>query len=211
MTRLYDITRTVSTATAVWPGDTPFSFDHIVRRADGAQYNLTRVTMSPHTGTHADAPWHFEEAGAHPAAVPLGPYFGPARVVTVPRARGGIGPSDLGGRDLGGVERLLLHTPASDRPDHAWSNDFPHATPGLVDFLGERGIVLLGVDAPSVDPFDSADLACHHRLHARGIAILENLRLAGVPDGDYDLAALPLKLAEACGSPVRAVLRERRP
>jgi arylformamidase len=207
MTRLYDISRTISTKTAIWPGDAPFTFRHVVRRADGAAYNLTHVAMSPHTGTHADAPWHFEEAGAHPAEVPLAPYFGRAHVVTVTRDLGGIVPADLGGRDLAGVERLLLHTRASEREDDAWSNDFPHPTPALVDWIADLGAVLLGVDMPSVDAFDSADLACHHRLAARGVATLENLRFVGVPDGVYDLAALPLKFSETCGSPVRAVLR----
>ena len=208
MTRLYDISRAIATTTAVWPGDAPFSCRHVVRKADGAAYNLTHVAMSPHTGTHADAPWHFEEGGAHPADVPLEPYFGRAHVVTVARARGGIVPADLAGRELAGLERLLLHTRASDRDDRDWSNDFPHPTLELVDWLADRGVVLLGVDMPSVDAFESADLACHHRLAARGVATIENLRLAGVPDGVYDLAALPLKLAQTCGSPVRAVLRE---
>jgi arylformamidase len=207
VTRIFDISRTVSTSTAVWPGDAKFGFRHVVRIADGAGHNLTNVIMSPHTGTHADAPWHFERDGAHPAQLPLAPYLGRAHVVTVARAQGGIVPADLDGADLDGLERLLLHTRAGDREDHEWPDEFPHPTIELVDWLAARGASLLGVDVPSVDAVDSADLACHHRLAAHGIATIENLRLAGVPDGVYDLAALPLKLAETCGSPVRAVLR----
>ena len=207
MTRIFDISRTISTATAVWPGDAEFSFQHVVRIADGAGYNLTKVTMSPHTGTHADAPWHFERDGLHPARLPLAPYLGRAHVVTVARARGGIVPADLGGADLGRLERLLLHARASDLEDHEWPEEFAHPTVELVDWLADRGVVLLGLDSPSMDAFDSVDLPCHHRLAARGIATIENLKLGGVPDGVYDLAALPLKFAETCGSPVRAVLR----
>ena len=205
--RIYDLSRTISTATAVWPGDAPFSFEHVVRIADGAGYNLTKVTMSPHTGTHADAPWHFEASGAHPAAVPLERYLGRAHVVTVARERGGIVPADLGGARIDRLERLLLHTRASDREDDEWEAEFPHPTLELVEWLAARGAVLLGTDTPSVDAPDSEDLPCHHRLAAHGIATIENLRLKCVPDGVYDLAALPLKFAETCGSPVRAVLR----
>ena len=207
MTRIYDLSRTISTATAVWPGDAPFSFQHVVRIEGGAGYNLTKVSMSPHTGTHADAPWHFERDGSHPAQVPLERYLGRAHVVTVARERGGIVPADLDGADLDGVERLLVHTRASALEDHEWPEEFAHATVELADWLAARGAVLLGLDAPSMDAFDSADLPCHHRLAAHGIAAIENLRLKGVPDGVYDLAALPLKFAETCGSPVRAVLR----
>ena len=66
---------------------------------------------------------------------------------------------------------------------------------------------LIGLDSPSVDDFTSKDLPCHHALRRFGLVNLELVQLRGVPDGDYDLTALPLKLDDACGSPVRAVLR----
>jgi arylformamidase len=205
--RIWDISRTISTATAVWPGDAAFGLRHAVRIADGAGYNLTTVTMSPHTGTHADAPWHFERDGLHPAQLPLAPYLGRAHVVTVARERGGIVPADLEGARLDGLERLLIHTRASDGEDHQWPAEFAHATVELADWLAARGALLLGLDSPSMDAFDSRELPCHRRLAALGVATIENLRLAGVPDGVYELSALPLKLADTCGSPVRAVLR----
>ena len=77
----------------------------------------------------------------------------------------------------------------------------------LIDWLAAQGGVLLGLDSPSVDRFDSKELPCHHRLRHHGIATLEYLALAGVPDGRYELVALPLKIAGVCGSPVRAMLR----
>jgi arylformamidase len=208
MTRIHDVTRTISPALAVWPGDAPPVLRHVVRKEDGAGYNLTNLTLSPHTGTHADAPWHFDEAGCRADGVDISRYMGRAHVVAVARRHGGIVPADLGDADLAGLERLLLHTWVSDLGDAEWSSEFPHPTVELVDFLADRGAVLLGTDTPSMDAFDSRILPCHHRLHARGMGSLENLALKGVPDGVYDLVALPLKLAGACGSPVRAVLRE---
>lgn len=207
MPGLYDISRTISPTLAVWPGDKPFSFEHVLRQAEGAAVNLTTLTLSPHTGSHADAPYHVAEDGAHPADLPLANYIGPAHVVTITRRSGGIIPVDLDGHDLSRLERLLIHTWVSDLPDGAWPEDFPYPTVELVDWLAAQGVKLLGLDSPSVDAFDSRDLPGHHRLRAHGIAHLETLYLAGVPDGVYELIAFPLKIAGVCGSPVRAVLR----
>lgn len=208
MSRLYDITRTISPALQVWPGDTPFSFEMALRKSEGSPVNLTTLTLSAHTGTHADAPYHYDDGGAHPAGLSLEPYIGPAHVVTIARQRGGIVPTDFEGRDLNGMRRLLIHTRVSDLPDNQWSQNFPYPTVELIDWLGEQGTVLLGVDMPSVDTFDSKTLDCHHRLYQHGIANLETLCLKDVPDGVYELVALPLKIDGVCGSPVRAILRE---
>jgi arylformamidase len=205
---LYDISRTISPTLAVWPGDQPFSFEHILRKTDGAAVNLTTLSLSPHTGSHADAPYHVAEGDLHPADLPLEKYIGPAHVVTIDRQHGGIVPADLGRGDLTGLQRLLIHSWVSDLPDGTWPKDFPHPTVELADWLAGQGVVLLGVDSPSVDAFDSRELPCHHRLKEHGIVNLETLRLAGVPDGVYELIAFPLKIAGVCGSPVRAVLRE---
>lgn len=205
--RLYDISRTISPALAIWPGDTPFSFDFVLRKADGAAVNLTTLTLSPHTGSHADAPYHVMDGDLHPADVPLDNYLGPAHVVTITRQYGGIVPADFEGRDLSGMTRLLIHTWVSDLPDGTWPENFPYPTVELADWLAARGVVLLGLDGPSMDAFESKDLPCHHRLREHRIMSLETLRFAGVPDGVYELIALPLRIAGVCGSPVRAVLR----
>ena len=207
MSLLYDISRTITPSLAVWPGDAPFSFEHALRTSDGASVNLTTLTLSAHTGSHADAPYHVAGDGAHPADLPLDPYLGPAHLVTITRQHGGIVPADFAGHDLAGVERLLIHTWVSDLPDEQWPDDFPYPTVELIDWLAAQGGVLLGLDCPSVDRFDSQDLPCHHRLYQYGMVNLETLRFAGVPDGRYELIALPLKLGGVCGSPVRAVLR----
>jgi len=208
MGRIYDVSRTITPELAVWPGDTPFGFTQVLDKRAGASVNLTTLTLSAHTGSHADAPWHYLPDGAHPADLPLEKYIGPAHVASITRRSGGIVPEDFEGHNLIGMQRLLIHTWVSELPDEQWPEDFPYPTPALVDWLAEQGAVLLGVDMPSVDRFDSETLDCHHRLYERGIANLETLTLRNVPDGVYELAALPLKIAGVCGSPVRAVLRE---
>lgn len=208
MAACYDISRTLSATLAVWPGDTQFSFEQVMDQSQGDMVNLTTLTLTAHAGTHIDAPWHTEPQRIHPADMALEPFIGPAMVVSISRERGGITPTDVAGHDLQGVRRLLLHTVYSDVPDDCFKTDFPYPTVELIDWLADRGVILLGVDVPTVDPFNSKTLDGHHRLFARGMVNIENLLLRDVPDGRYELIALPLKLAGVCGSPVRAVLRE---
>ena len=204
---LYDITRTVSSATAVFPGDTPYSTKLNWKMSAGAPVNLTTITTTPHVGTHADAYFHYTPDGVHPKDMPLGAYLGKARVITVGKRTGEIMPKDFPAGTLDGVQRLLIHTWVSDVPDDQWTNDFPYPSVSLIEALAQQGAVLIGLDVSSVDSVDSATLPGHHAVKRLGMVNLENLMLKGVPDGDYELIALPLKLDAACGSPVRAVLR----
>lgn len=204
---LYDITRTVTPRTAVWPGDAPYQTAPQLEIARGASVNLVTLTMSPHTGSHADAWYHYEAAGAHPAAMPLDAYLGPARVLTVQRRSGPLTANDFPAGSLDGVQRLLVHSHVSALADDQWPNEFPYVSPGLVAHLAAGGCRLIGLNSPSFDALDSTDLPGHHALARHGMVNLECLRLEGVPDGDYELIALPLKLDAACGSPVRAILK----
>jgi arylformamidase len=204
---IYDITRTVSATTAVFPGDTPYSAKLNWKMSDGAPVNLTTITTTPHVGTHADAYYHYTPDGIHPKDMPLEPYVGWARVITVNQRSGEITAKDFPAGALDGVERLLIHTWVSDVPDNQWTQDFPYPSVGLLEMLAKGGGVLIGLDVSSVDSADSASLPGHHAVKRLGMVNLENLMLRGVPDGDYELIALPLKLDAACGSPVRAILR----
>lgn len=204
---IYDITRTVSPTLHVWPGDTSYRVTPALKIADGFSVNLMTLTLSAHTGTHADAYYHYEPDGAHPLNMPLSSYIGRARVVTVTRRDGGLLPSDFAHVDLTGAERLLIHSHVSDLPDDQWPAEFPYLSLELIEWLHSLGVVLIGLDSPSVDAFDSKELLCHHALNRYRMVNIETLQLRGVPDGDYELVALPLKLDLACGSPVRAILR----
>lgn len=204
---IYDITRTIAPTTAVWEGDAPFRYDMVLSKQAGAAVNLTTLHMSPHTGTHADAGFHFADDGLHPDQLPLEKYLGRAQVISIPRQSGGILPDEVADQIIFPLERLLIHTWVSAVPDQQWVTDFPYPTVELVDWLAAQGAVLLGLDSPSMDAYTSKTLDCHHRLRSHGMVHLESLLLKAVPDGVYELIALPLKLAEVCGSPVRAILR----
>jgi arylformamidase len=202
---LYDLSPTIRPETPVWPGDTAFQSRLTWSIADGASVNLSAVTTTPHLGSHADAPFHTEARGEGMAGMPLEPYLGLCRVVRVP-PQPLIEPRHVEGIDLANPGRILFKS-ESVRDRRSFPERFTALSPELAALLGERGAVLVGMDTPSVDPFDSKTLDAHHALFRAGVAILEGLVLDGVPEGIYELIALPLKLAGLDASPVRAVLR----
>ena len=177
-----------------------------MRRAAGSSVNVAELRISAHTGTHADGPFHVADDGLRIGAAPLDAYLGSARVVDL---RGATAIDESIAAELlreQQPERLLFRTGCWTDPA-VFPTAFPAISPGAAALFVEGGVKLVGTDAPSVDPFDSKELPTHNRFGAAGIAILENLLLDEVPEGDYELIALPLRLEEADASPVRAVLR----
>jgi arylformamidase len=206
MMEIYDISQIIREGIAVWPGDQKFRRQWNMRLEKGQSCNLSAITMSLHTGTHLDAPYHFDDAGPDIASVALKHYVGPARVVTMNVERC-ISAHDLVALSWDGVERVLFRTRPGDLSETRFDSRFVYLAEDAAGFLGERNMLLVGTDSPSVDAFDSKTLQTHKALLGHGTAILEGVRLGQVPDGDYELICLPLKLAGADGSPVRAILR----
>lgn len=204
--KLIDISRKLGKNVPTWPGDTPFSFQIEWAKADSGSVNVGKLEMSTHTGTHVDAPFHFDDEGKRIYDLDLNLYVGRALVVDM-RNKESVGASDFDGVDLQGVERVILRTDSWENPSQ-FPEKITYLRPDLASFLGEKGVRLIGVDVPSVDPLDSKELAAHHSLHENGIHILEAVDLLHVEPGLYELIALPLPLVEADGSPVRAVLRK---
>ncbi len=204
---IYDITRPVTSHLAVWPGDTTYTVQPLAKIVEGSSVNLLTLNLSAHTGTHADAYYHYKADGAHPIDMPLSHYVGRAKVVTVTRRDGGLTPADFTHVDMTGAERLLVHSHVSELADDQWPVEFPYLSVELIEWLNGVGVVLIGLDSPSVDAFTSKELLCHHALNRYRMVNIETLQLSGVPDGEYELVALPLKLDLACASPIRAILR----
>ncbi len=202
---IIDVSRGLDEKTAVWPGDTTFSRRAVMSIAEGCSCNVSTITMSLHTGTHADAPSHYLPDAPSADQVNLDRYIGPCRVLT-PRSVDCLRPADLAGLDLAKEERLLVRHPSPLRDDE-WRNDFFYCSPEAAEMLAAVPIKLLGFESPSMDPMTSKELRAHKTLHRAGVAILESLDLSLAPDGRYELIALPLKLIGADAAPVRAVLR----
>ncbi len=206
MRRLWDITPTVTSALAVWPGDTPASREVLLDLRRGDTVTLSTLHATVHLGAHADAPSHYGVDAPTIESRSLEPYLGPCQVLRVPGIRGRrIGPDELPWPVR--AERVLLATGTYPDPTR-FDREFAALAPELVDRLHAAGVRLVGLDTPSVDLFDSKDLPTHQACLRHDVAILEGLVLDGVPEGLYELIALPLKLSGFDASPVRAVLRD---
>jgi arylformamidase len=203
---LYDISPLLTPDLAVFPGDTPLSREVLLELARGDPVTLSTLRATVHVGSHVDAESHYGVDGRSIEAEALGRFIGPAQVITAtPRADGRVGVDDLASSVA--EPRVLLRTGTYPDPKE-FKKDFAALDPALVDYLADRGVRLVGVDTPSVDAADSKTLPAHARCLARDVRILEGIVLSEVPDGTYELIALPLRLAGFDASPVRAILRE---
>ncbi|MDS9471927.1 arylformamidase [Sporosarcina pasteurii] len=200
-----DISQPLHNGIAEWPGDTPFSYEVAFKKADTGSVNIGKLTTSTHIGTHIDAPFHFADDGEKVHELPIDTYIGRARVIDLSEAAS-IGRQELEAVDFGSAERILLKT--GGRKDlTVFPELFTYLRADIAPLLQERGVRLIGIESPSVDPEQSKTLDAHHALYAHQIMILENIVLDDVVPGDYELIALPLPLHGADGSPVRAVIR----
>lgn len=199
----YDISPTISPRIGVWPGDVGFRRDVAMSFAGGDHLELSSVNTTLHVGAHADAPIHYRADGCDMASRSLHYYIGPCQVMRVEPERGGrIYPHHL--KEIK-ASRILFHTGSFPNPE-AWNADFSSLSPELVHYLSEKGVILVGIDTPSVDPQDSKALESHNAIADKDMAVLEGIVLDEVPEDVYTLVAPPLKLEAADASPVRAVL-----
>ena len=210
--RIIDISVPIREEMVVWPGDPPFERSNRSAIARGDKCNLTAVRMSVHAGTHVDAPSHFLDDGATVERIDPAAFVGPCRVIEVTNPTE-VGRADLEAADLAGVERLLIKTRNSTLLARGeFVERYVGISPDAARFLATLATLrLVGLDYYSVAPFapDKA-VAVHHALLGRGIVALEGIDLSGVEPGDYELVALPLRIEGSDGSPVRAVLIDRR-
>lgn len=204
--KYWDISPPVDAGSPVFPGDTPYSQRWSATLGDDCPVNVSAITLSPHVGAHADAPLHYDPAGLPVGAFDLAPFMGRCRVIHAI----GCGPliewrhfahftQDL-------PPRVLVRS-FERAPVDRWTDDFAAFAADTIERLADAGVLLVGIDTASIDPADSKTLPSHQVLRRRGLRVLENLVLDEVPEGDYELIALPLKLMTADASPVRAVLR----
>lgn len=205
--KIWDISQSLAVGIPVWPGDTEFSEARTWALDDECPVNVSRFSLSTHTGTHADAPLHYDAAGLPIGSVQLEPYLGACRVIDLSFGGGPILAEDLRPHLADVPPRVLLHTYVA-APTTAWDKAFRAISVETIDLLAACGVVLIGTDTPSLDPQESKTMNAHHAVRLHRMSILEGLVLDDVPAGDYELIALPLKLATLDASPVRAILRE---
>jgi len=204
--KIYDVTRPIFNEMVVFPGDPTVTHTWVSSTKTGGFVNMSKIDFGMHTGTHVDAPLHFLADGADLDQVDLAHFIGPARVVDIGREAKEITRADLEPFSPRPGERLLIKTDNSFRdPDAGFDRDYVPITKDACDYLAECGVYTVGVDFQTVGKGMEV-AACHHALLGAGMCIIEGLRLADVPAGEYLLSALPLRIRGAEGCPVRAVL-----
>lgn len=205
--RLWDISQTLRAGLPVWPGDTPFTRRERWTMADGSPVNVGVFEATVHAGAHADAPLHYDERGVDIAGVGLEPYIGPCDVIDATDCGRCITRAFVERAAADPSARVLFRT-FRRFPHAAWPEAFTAVEAAAIVWLAAQGVVLIGVDAPSLDPQASKTLDAHKAVLAADMRVLEGLVLDDIPPGRYELIALPLKLAGLDASPVRAVLRD---
>ena len=205
MPRMWDISPPLSASAPSFPGDTPYQQRWVLEIGPDCPVNVSAMTLSPHLGAHADAPLHYGRDAAPIGMVDLDPFLGPCRVIHAIDKGPLLERSHLEHAARGLPPRVLVRTRTTAAT--TWTPVFSAFAPDTIAWLASLGVTLVGIDTPSVDPADSKTLDSHQQLLAHDLRVLENLVLDDVAAGDYELIALPLKLTDACASPVRAVLR----
>jgi arylformamidase len=204
-TMLWDISPVISPQLPVWPGDVPFSTETTWQMGEGCPVQVARIAMSTHTGAHCDAPSHYDADGLSIDQVALDAYIGRCRVIDCIGASPVL-PEHVAHALQDVPARVLLRT-YRKAPVERWDAGFAAVEPATIELLAEHGVRLVGIDTPSLDPQQSKTMDAHQAVRACRMAILEGVVLDAVAAGDYELIALPLRLAGLDASPVRAVLR----
>lgn len=209
----YDITLPLSEDLPTWPGDPALSMTRFSSIAEGDEANITQLAISVHTGTHIDAPFHFESDGIGMDQIPLDSLIGPCRLLDMTDLAEGqeIDRVHLEQLDLEGITRLLFKTRNSRwwaQKDHTFHKNFVALSAEAAHYLVGLDIKLVGIDYLSIEKFDNPGHPTHHVLLKNNVVILESLNFNAVPPGDYELIALPLPLIGADGAPTRAILRK---
>ena len=207
MKKLWDISPPVDAQSPVFPGDTPYTQQWAATLTADCPVNVSAITFSPHVGAHADAPLHYDPQGMAVGALDLAPFLGRCRVIHALDTGPLISLAHLQHALTDLPPRVLVRT-YRQYPAALFDTQLPGFDPDCVQHLADLGVLLMGTDSASIDPADSKQLPSHQVIRQRGLRVLENLLLDEVPEGDYELIALPLKLMTADASPVRAVLRE---
>ena len=204
---LYDATLSIHEKMGVFPGDPPFEKKPVSRIRNGDDYNLTRIHMNTHLGTHVDPPAHFIENGATVDQIALEILVGPGLVADL-RGCSRINAESLEKAGITDDKRVLLKTDNGPRlRDSAFHPGYSHLTPDGARLLIERQVCLVGIDGLSIEHNENPGSPVHHMLLEAGVLVVEAVDLLDVPPGKYEIFCLPLKIKGADGAPARVILR----
>jgi arylformamidase len=203
--KITDISLPIYEGMPVYPGTTPTTIK-FVKSGTGTSM-LSEMTISSHMGSHIDAPRHIEEDGPSLGEIPIDYYYGPVRVLDMSSSSQSVKVDELKLKNIKRGERILLKTQNSSRGFEKFYDDYIYLSSEGAKYLADTGVILVGIDALSVKKRGDLDNSSHSHLLSKTIPIIEGLDLSRALEGDYILAAFPLKM-NSDGAPLRAVLIE---
>lgn len=206
--KVFDISLPINNELVVWPGDPPIEIKSMASIADGDSANISSINVGSHTGTHIDAPFHFDAKGVTIDKLPLDLLIGEVRVIEIDDNVRAIDRPILKALKFDDIKRVIFKTGNSKRYGAQFVKDFTALTPDGASLLLEKGIKVVGIDYLSIEAYGSKGHETHHILLDNGIIIIEGLYLKDIKGGDYELIALPLRVEGADGAPARVVLRK---
>ncbi len=206
---IFDISIPLNSTTPVWEGDTGITISHSESIESGADFNVSRIEMGVHSGTHIDAPRHIFTSGLTADQVPMENLIGPVHVLRIPDEIHIIEPRNLDESGYrGDEERFLLKTANSNywkSDPYTFHKEYAAISSECAEYLANSDTLLIGIDYFSISPYEALK-PTHEILLHKGITILENVDLSAVEPGFYNLYCLPLKIMGTDGAPVRAIL-----
>lgn len=205
--KIFDITLPINRELPIWPGDPDVMIEITEKISEGGKANISRINMGSHTGTHIDAPFHFNDRGITVDRLPLNLLIGRARVIDIGEDTGAIDKPTIETIEIDGIEKVLFKTRNSNRYSKEFIKDFVALTPNGASLLVEKGVRVVGIDYLSIEAYGSKEHDTHRILLSSGVIIIEGLYLKDIKPGEYELIALPLLLEGGDGAPARVVLR----
>ncbi len=206
--KIIDISTPLDDDTPAYPGDIRFHREVIASFDEsGEGYQLSKLALSAHSGTHIDAPAHFLPKGKTIDQIPARRWLSTAVVIDLTQVDE-VTAGDLEGQGIRTGDAVLLkantHRSADSDPD-----DFCAITLDAANYLASRKVNLVGIDALSIETYSDPAWPVHKKLLRNNILIMEGLRLAHVKPGRYTLIATPLFITGGDGAPARALLVQR--
>jgi arylformamidase len=207
-TTIYDISVSLGTESVDYPGDTKYIRDLILTIRESGICDVSKLTMSAHSGTHLDAPSHQIQNAKTIDQYPVQNFILPAHVVPI-EDKESITSAELEKVNIQKGYAILFKTENSISGrciSGKFSEKYIYLSAEAADLCVEKHVRLVGIDYAAIDRFDDVSRPAHNKLLGNDILILEGVNLKEVPPGEYTLFCLPLKIAGGDGSPVRAIL-----
>ena len=207
--KIYDISAPLSSNLVTFPGDPKLEITPFNDIEKGDSYNISEIKLCSHTGTHIDSPKHFFSNGQTIDNLPLTRCIGKAKVFNL-TGKNFIDYDDIKDLNIEKDDTILFKTDNKNAMlDPCLKEDFVYITENCAKYLTDKKINAVGIDYLSIESLDSSDSLVHKTLLKRGVLILEGLILTDVPEGEYEIVALPLKLQNGNGSPARIILTSK--